>query len=400
MGKSKNLFEDETPDVDSKPEDFATLFEQSLGSAGKRLRVGDKFSGQILSIGKEQSFVATGTARDAAIASLDLLDENKQPKFKVGESIPVVVTRVKGDEIWVTRQGSRSAPTEIENLEDAFDMELPVEGKVTEVVNGGYRVSIQGQPGFCPFSQIDSQPVADPSQMIGKKFDFLITQLDAKKRNLVVSRRKLLDLKRAESEGGWLQTHKVGDILSGTVTRTEQFGAFVNLGDGVEGLVHISEIGFSRLKHASDGVRPGDPVQVKVLKIDDEGDRLRISLSIKSAGGVQDPWLEIVQKYPVGAIFDGVVDKKEVFGLFVVLTAGVNGLLPRSKWRDSLEAQSYEAKKKGDTIRVRVDEIKFEERKISLGLPTEADDDSWKDHQTNQKLGTLAAAFAVANKKS
>ena len=163
--------------------------------------------------------------------------------------------------------------------------------------------------------------------------------------------------------------------------------------------MHVSEIGFVRLKHASEGVRPGDPVQVKILKIAEEDGRLRLSLSIKQAGGVGDPWMEVPQKYPVGAIIDAVVDNKEAFGLFVVITPGINGLLPKSKWRDSLDSQIYENKRKGDPIKVRIDEIKFEERKISLGLPTEADDQSWKEHQTSQTLGTLASAFSMAKAK-
>jgi small subunit ribosomal protein S1 len=235
--------------------------------------------------------------------------------------------------------------------------------------------------------------------MIGKKFDFLITQFDSRKKNIVVSRRKILALQKAEGEGAWLQAHKVGEIIQGQVTRTELFGAFIDLGDGVEGLVHVSEIGYVRLKHAADGVRVGDPVQVKILKIDEEDSRLKISLSIKQAGGAGDPWMQVPQKFPVGSIIDGTVDKKEVFGIFVVLTPGINGLLPKSKWRDALDSKIYENAKKGEIIKVRVDEIKFEERKISLGLPTEQDDQSWKEHQSTQSFGALAAAFSKANTK-
>lgn len=396
--KKQDLFSDENSKHASQ--DFASMFEQSLSSAGKRLAVGDKLRAEVLSIGKEESFVSTGTPNDAIISTQDLLDEDKSVKYKVGEFVDVIIVKVKGDEIRVARKGSKAAPADIENLEDAFDMELPVEGKVTEVVNGGYRVSVNGQLAFCPFSQMDSRPVTEPASMVGKKFEFLITQFDARKKNIVISRRRLQDLQKAENEGTWLQSHKVGDLLQGTVTRTEQFGAFVDLGGGVEGLVHVSEIGFIRLKHASEGVRTGDPVQVKILKIEEEDSRLRISLSIKQAGGVGDPWMQVPQKFPVGSIIDATVDKKEVFGLFVVLTPGINGLLPKSKWRDSTEAQSYENKKKGDPIKVRVDEIKFEERKISLGLPTEAEDESWRQQgQGNQSFGALAAAFAQAKNK-
>ncbi|PIS11831.1 MAG: 30S ribosomal protein S1 [Bdellovibrio sp. CG10_big_fil_rev_8_21_14_0_10_47_8] len=373
------------------------MFENSLSSATRRLSVGDRLRGEILSIGKEDVFVSTGTAQDALMARQDLNEPGKD--YKVGDQIDIVVTKTKGDQIRVVRAGSKSAPADIESLEDAFDMELPVEGKVTEVVNGGYRVSVHGQSAFCPFSQIDARPTQDTAQFVGKKMEFLITQYDAKKRNVVVSRRRLLDLQKVENEGAWLQSHKVGDLLHGTITRLESFGAFVSLEDGVEGLAHISELAFHRLKHPSEVVHPGDPVQVKILKIDEEGDRLKISLSVKQAGGIDDPWMQIPQKFPVGTLVDGVVEKKEVFGLFISIDKGLQGLLPKSKWRDSTDAAQFENKKKGDVIKVRIDEIKFEERKISLGLPTEAEDLSWKEHQSTSKMGAMAAAFAQAGNK-
>ena len=385
------MFGDEIKKNDAA--DFATMFEQSISTAGKKLSTGDKFKAEILSIGKETAFVSTGTPNDASMSVNDLKDESGAFKYKTGDIVDGVVVTTKGGEIKVTRQGSKTAPADIDSLEDAHDMELPVEGKVTEVVNGGYRVLVMGQTAFCPFSQMDSRQISDPPSMIGKKFEFLITQLDPKKRNIVISRRRLLDLQKSEHEGTWLQTNKVGDILPGEITRLENFGAFVDMGHGIEGLVHISEVGFVRLKHPSEAVHVGDKVQVKILKIDEEDSRLKISLSIKQAGGVGDPWMEVPQKYPVGTIVAGTVDKKEVFGLFVVLQPGINGLLPKSKWRDSAEGASFENKKKGDAISVRIDEIKFEERKISLGLPTEAEDESWKKHNQSFSFGSLASVW-------
>jgi small subunit ribosomal protein S1 len=362
--------------------------------------VGDSFKAEILSIGKTEAFVSTGTPRDAVLLNGDLLDENKELKYQVGNIIDVVVVRANADEIRVTRKGSKSAPVDFDSLEDAFDMELPVEGKVTEAVNGGYRVSVQGQSAFCPISQLGVPFGKDATEFIGKKFEFIITQFDARKKNIVVSRRKLLDLQKAESEGEWIQSKKVGDVVTGQVTRVEQFGAFVALGGGVEGLVHISEIGFVRLKHASEGVQLGASVQVKIIKIEEEGTRLKIGLSMKQTGELMDPWNLVPQQFPVGAIIDGTVDKKESFGLFVVIAPGINGLLPKSKWRDAEEASKYDQLKKGDTVKVRVDEIKFEERKISLGLPTQEEDNTWQQHQSSQSFGGLGGSFAAAFAKA
>jgi small subunit ribosomal protein S1 len=398
MAKKKiDLFNDP---VVNKSEDFAAMFENSEMTPAKTLRVGDKFNAEILSIGKTEAFVSTGTPRDAVLLNTDLMDEAGELKYQVGDEIEAIVLRANSEEIRVTRKGSKAAPVDFDDIEDAYDMELPVEGKVTEAINGGYRVLIQGQSAFCPISQLGVPFGGDASEYIGKKFEFLITQFDARKKNIVVSRRKLLSQQKAENEGTWMQTHKVGDIVSGRVTRTEQFGAFVDLGGGVEGLVHVSEIGFVRLKHANEGVRTGDPVQVKILKVEEEETRLKISLSIKAAGGANDPWVLVPQQYPVGTVIDGVVDKKADFGLFVVITSGINGLLPKSKWRDAEEPKKYDNAKKGDVIKVRIDEIKFEDRKISLGLPGEDDDGAWRQHQSGAAAGGLTGSFAAAFAKA
>ncbi len=401
MAKNKK----NTPDLFNDPvvnesQNFAEMFENSMSNLNKTLRVGDSFKAEILSIGKSECFVSTGTTQDAVLLNADILDENKNLKYKVGDFIDVVVVRASADEIRVTRKGSKSAPPDFDSLEDAFDMELPVEGKVTEAVNGGYRVSIQGQSAFCPISQLGVPQGQDPANYIGKKFDFIITQFEPRQKNIVVSRRKLLNLQKAENEGVWIENNKVGDILTGTVTRVEQYGAFIDLGGGVEGLVHVSEVGFTRLKHAADGVSLGTTVQVKILKIEEEDSRIKIGLSIKQAGELVDPWNLVPQQYPVGAVIDGTVDKKEAYGLFVVITPGINGLLPKSKWRDSEDPKKYENLKKGDIVKVRVDEIKFEERKISLGLPTEAEDNSWQQHASQQAMGGLGGAFAAAFAKA
>ncbi len=390
--------------VVNESQSFEELFENSVSNLNKTLKVGDSFKGEILSIGKSETFVSTGTPRDAVLLNADILDENKVLKYKVGDIIDVVVVRANSSEIRVTRKGSRSAPVDFDSLEDAFDMELPVEGKVTEIINGGYRVLVQGQSAFCPISQLGVPFGQDATPYIGKKFEFLITQFDARRKDMVVSRRKLLELQKAENEGTWMDTNKVGDIVTGTVTRVKQYGAFVDVGGGVEGLVHVSEVGFTRLKSAADGVSLGTTVQVKILKMDEVDGRLKISLSIKQGGELMDPWNLVPQQYPVGAVIDGIVDKKEAYGLFVVITQGINGLLPKSKWRDAEDSKMYENLKKGDAVKVRVDEIKFEERKISLGLPTAAEDNSWQMHPSQQTTGGLggafAAAFATANAKS
>jgi small subunit ribosomal protein S1 len=372
--------------------DFASLFEKSMGAIGRKLSNGDTFIGELLSIGKEESFISTSTPVDAMILTADLLDENKEVKYKVGDQIEVVVIKTKGGEIRVTKKGSKKSNSDLDSLEDAFDMELPVEGRVTEVCNGGFKVSVNNKSAFCPISQMDYK-VTDAASYVDKKFDFIITKMEP--RNLVVSRRKLLDLQKVESEGFFLDEVKPGAILNGRVSRIEPFGAFVTLDSGVEGLVHISEVGWSRLQNPSEAVSIGQNVSVKLLKSEEVDGRLKVSLSIKQAGGEGDPWMQVPMNFPVKSIHKGTVEKKEVYGLFVNIGPGVTGLLPKSKWRDSIDHQMYETRKKGDSLQVQIDEILFEQKRISLGIPTEVDDQAWtsatgKSGFTNSGLGNLA----------
>ena len=392
----KDIFGDE---VDSKKsfEDFEALFAASEQGLKTRVSVGDQIRGEILSIGKEESFVSTGTPVDGLIFTKDLLDENKEVKYHVGDMIDVVVISAKGGEIRLAKKGSKNASTD--SLEDAFDMELPVTGTVTEAVNGGLRVNIQGKTAFCPISQIDSKFVQDTAEYIGRKFDFLITQMD--KRNMVVSRRKLLDLQKAEHEGVFMEKHKAGDVLEGRITRLEKFGAFVELEAGVEGLVHLSELTWSRVHSPQEVVSAGQAVTVKLLKIEEVDGRLKVSLSMKQADGDGNPWNSVPAKFPVGTVVNGKVEKKETYGLFVNIAPGVTGLLPKSKWRDHVDGAQFENKKRGDEIVVQVDEIKFEEKKISLGVPGAGEDHSWRSHQptSGSGFGSLGDALKGLNIK-
>lgn len=381
--------------------DFASLFEQSMGNVGRKLSSGDSFNAEILSIGKEESFVSTSSTQDAMILTQELLDENKELKYKVGDRIDVVVIKAKGGELRVVKAGSKKSSSDFDSLEDAFDMELAVEGRVTEVVNGGFRVEIQGKTAFCPVSQMDYKVLDQPSY-VGKKFEFMITQFDPKKRNVVVSRRRLLDAQKVENEGFFLEKAKPGDIFQGIVTRMEKFGAFVTLDGGVEGLVHISEIGWSRLQDPSEVLSTGQTVTVKLLRSEEVDGRLKISLSIKQAGGDGDPWMQVPQNFPVGSTHKGTVEKKEAYGLFVNIAPGVTGLLPKSKWRDVVDGAQYENKKRGDKIDVQVDEILFEQKKMSLGVPREADDQTWKAVNTKNTYvnnGGLSGLADLLKKK-
>jgi small subunit ribosomal protein S1 len=391
----KDLFGDE---VQNNENDFGSMFEQSL--RGGKIKQGDSLKGEVLSIGKETVYVSTGTPIDGHLPTTEILDENKQLKFKVGDIIEVVVLKMRENEIFLRYKQAKAGAQNLENLEDAFDMELPVEGKVLELVKGGFRVEVSGNRAFCPLSQIDLRVPQEPESFVGRKFEFVITAYEKDGRNIVVSRRKILEQGQAEEEGKMLEKAQVGDLFDGTITRLEKFGAFVRLENNLEGLIPVSELSWSRGVRTEDVVQTGTPVRVKLLKIEELDGRLRMSFSLKQGGGESDPWTAVLQNYPVGRVLEGTVEKKETYGLFVNLGPAVTGLLPKSKWRDSTEGAQYENKKRGDKIQVQVDEIKMDERKISLGLPGERGDDSWKEHAASKSgFGTFGDLLKDFNKR-
>lgn len=397
--KKTDLFGDE---VQSREvEDFATLFAESAGP-GRSFKTGDTFEAELISIGKESSFVATGTMNDGQIPTLELKDKEGKLLYKAGDKIKVKVVRAREGELLLKRSDSIGSSDDADSLEDAYDLELPVKGKVSEAVKGGYRVEVQGKRAFCPFSQIDLRASNDPADYVGKTFEFIVTQLES--RNIVVSRRKLLELQRAEGEGAFMLARKPGDRLKGSITRLENFGAFCLLEDGVEGLIPISELAWGRVQNPAEVVRTGQSVEVILMRVSEEGDRLRVSLSLKQAGGEGDPWLKVPDTYPVGTVVDGTVERRENYGLFVNLAPGITGLLPRSKWRDHSDSQGFENKKRGDTLKVMVSEINFEDHKLTLAPPGDQDDGAWRTHASAGKtkaggMGTFADLFSQAQKR-
>lgn len=348
---------------------------------------GDRFRGEVLAVSGKEAFLSTGTPTDAVMPI-----DAKHAELKAGDFIEVVVVRAREGEILVKALDSRNADVTADSLEDAFDMELPVNGQVLEAVKGGFRVKVEGQKAFCPVSQIDFRCVR-PEDYVGKSFSFIITKFE-RGRDLVVSRRKLLEQEKAISEGEFMRTVEEGAIFEATVFRLEKYGAFVRTRDGIEGLIPISEMAWGRINHPQEVVNLDETVQVKLLRAVEDGDRIKVSFSLKQGGGTDDPWKTIESDFPVGTQVDGDVEHKEAFGIFVRLAPGVTGLLPRSAWRDSVDGAKYEGKRKGDTVKVRVDRIDPDSRKMSLGLPREDEDDSWRE-ELAAKGGGKAKSFGT-----
>ncbi|MBS1971123.1 MAG: S1 RNA-binding domain-containing protein [Bdellovibrionales bacterium] len=393
----RDMFGDD--DSQNKKNDFAAMFEESVQGYTKSYGKGDKVTAEVVTLGKEEVFVNV-SGRDGMVHRTELLDANGQLKVQVGDQITLYV--VKSQEGLLVLSAKASGKALADDLEDAFDFETPVEGRVTEVVNGGFRVNIMGKLAFCPISQMDTKMITEPESYIDKKFDFMITKFEKGGRNIVVSRRRMMDMEKLENQGTFMDQHQAGEIMNGRVTRIEAYGAFVELASGIDGLVHISEISWSRLAHPSEALELGQEISVKILKIEEDANgRLKISLSRKQAE--EDPWMLAYKDFPVGSVHTGKIRSKERFGFLMELKPGIVGLLPKSAFREVADEREMEKKNPGETLKVQIQNVNTAEKKISLSFPKEQEDTSWQGFTSNSTsgggkgLGTLADQFKNLN---
>lgn len=372
MAKNKqDIFGDELGVQESQ--DFSTMFEASMGTPQSQIRNGDKVTGEVLLIGRDDISVSLEGLRDGFVPKNEFKNPDGTLSVQVGDKIDLYVVKVNDEIIILTRKPSAKALSE--TLEDAFDFGTPVEGRVEEAVNGGYRVKIMGKLAFCPISQMDLRPGLAAEDFLHKKFDFVITKFEGSGKNIVVSRRKYLEQQKEENLGEFLSANQEGAVVSGTVTRFEPFGAFVEIQPGVEGLLHVSQIGWTHLKHPSEALQIGDKVSAKILKIEDHGDRVRISLSRKALDG--DPWENVHQLFREGIVVSGKVTKCMPFGAFVEIHPGIEGLIPLAEMSyQKRVVKSDDIVKPGDTVAVLVKQIQSENQRMTLSL-RDADGDPW-----------------------
>jgi small subunit ribosomal protein S1 len=392
----------EDQDKKNTPSAFAQMFEESLKTKTKRPSVGDKVQGEVLVAGREDIFVAIGSQQEGIVPRKELLNENGEITCKAGDKLELYVTQIRKGEIFLSPKATGKALAD--DLEDAFDMMIPVEGRIVEVCNGGVRVSVKGKIAFCPISQLDTKFVENAEEYVGKKFEFQITQFSEDGRNLIVSRKKILTEENQISEASFQEQAQIGEIISGKITRLEKFGAFVEVAPGVDGLAHISELSHSRIASPEEVVQVGDQVQVKILKIENHEGRTRISLSLKQAGS--QPWDSVPQNYAIGTVIEGKIEKRAPYGLFIQLQEGVTGLLPKSKAVDQPDFP-FDKLKPGDAVSVRVAELDLDRKRISLSLPTDPSNDDWREHagqiqtqmQSSGSFGGLADQLKKALEK-
>jgi small subunit ribosomal protein S1 len=304
--------------VSEQEEDFAAMFEASVKA--RQFNRGQTIEGTVVAFGTEVAFVDVGGKGEAEIDLAELKDADGRLEVAVGDRIQAIVVSTGGG-IVLSRRGVRNAATQRE-LEDAFRAGLAVEGKVEKAVKGGYEVRVARERAFCPLSQIDIVRTADPAAHEGQTYTFRIIEYKDGGKNVVVSRRKHLEEQQRASADAVRQSIVPGAVLSGRVASVTAFGAFVDLGGGIQGLLHVSEMGWSRVASPNEIVAIGDQITVKVLRVDDATQK--ISLGLKQL--LDDPWSTVATAYAVGDVRTGRVTRVADFGAFVELAPGIEGL--------------------------------------------------------------------------
>ncbi|NDV18784.1 30S ribosomal protein S1 [Pseudodesulfovibrio sp. JC047] len=377
--------------VEEGEENFAELFEQYSEGGGDNLNIGDKVSGSVIQVGESTIFVDTGTKLDGVVEKAEMLDDEGNCTVADGDTVELYVVGKDSGGIKLSR--AISGIGGLAMLEEAKNSNLPVEGKVESTCKGGFNITLMQHRAFCPVSQIDSRYVENPEEYVGKTLEFLVTKLEQSGRNIVVSRRSLLERDAAEAAKTFVSETQVGDEIEGTVTRLAAFGAFVEIMPGLEGLVHISQISYGRIGHPEEAVTVGQKVKAKIIGIehDDKG-RLKISLSMKELA--QDPWDTLSATFTEGDKVTGKVVRLADFGAFVEIAPGVDGLVHVSEMSYTKRVNKpADFVSEGQQVSVKIKSIDLEKRRIGLSMK-DAEGDPWLDvaekYQAGQKVeGTV-----------
>ena len=304
--------------MSDQEEDFAAMFEASVKA--RQFSRGQSVEGTIVAIGPKVAFVNIGGKGEAEIDVAELKDADGDIEVSVGDRIQAMVVSTSGG-IVLSRKGVRNAATQRE-LEDAFQAGLAVEGKVAQSVKGGYEVRIARERAFCPLSQIDIVRTDDPEVHVGRTYAFRVIEYKNGGKDVVLSRRKHLEDEQRASAADVRKSIVPGAVLAGRVVSVPEFGAFVDLGGGIQGLLHVSEMSWSRGAKPAEIVTPGDQITVKVLRVDEATQK--ISLGLKQL--LDDPWTALAATFEVGQVRTGRVTRMAEFGAFVELAPGIEGL--------------------------------------------------------------------------
>ncbi len=399
---------DETNNSQSDTESFADLFQQNGAQKKQRLEKGQRIDATIVSISKDILFLDVGDKSEGYLYKSELLDQDGNLPVGVGDTLKVYfLSAAKGEKLFTTRLGSGAVSTA--HLEAAFEKSVPIEGQVAKEIKGGYEVRLAGNiRAFCPYSQMGLYRVDNPEEYIGQKHTFLIIELTEKGRNIIVSRRALLEREREQQRDALQDTLQEGMTVSGTITSIRDFGAFVDIG-GVDGLIPISEIGWGRVDDINEFLHVGQQVETVALSLD--WDKQRIALSLKQT--LADPWDTVAEKFSPGTCHTGTVSRLTNFGAFVTLEPGIDGLIHISKLGGGRKLNHpREAVETGQELEVRIGELDTEKKRLALDLaanPAEGDqsrtDDDYKTYiqqsgsRTANTMGSLGELLRKELKK-
>jgi small subunit ribosomal protein S1 len=368
--EEKKVEETEKDSADeSTKEDFETMLETTFVDTDK-VGEGDVVTGKVIAINENYIFVSLGGKNEAIAEREDYQTKTGKLKVEIGDEIKGFIVKKTESEIVISKSLNRKY-VDKGFLREAYEQKIPVNGKIVSTVKGGFSVEILGTRAFCPFSQADIRYISDPQTMIGHYFDFEITEISQDMRNIILSRKALLEKEVQEMKKETMEKLEVGAVLEGVVIRIADFGAFVDLG-GIDGLLHISQLSWVKVNNPRDVVKIGDKIQVKVIGIDGE----KIALSMKELQ--PDPMIKALEEINEGDIVKCRILRNESFGSFCEIKPGVEGLIPISEMLHGSRVNNpSEVVSVGDLVEAQIIRINRDERKISLSLKA-LKDDPWE----------------------
>ncbi|MFZ5463932.1 MAG: 30S ribosomal protein S1, partial [Pseudomonadota bacterium] len=372
-----------TPAVSSQPvqppESFASLFEESLSR--QEMRAGEVITAEVVRVDQNFVVVNAGLKSESFISIDEFRNDRGEVDVKPGDYVSVAIEMLE-DGYGETRLSREKAKriAAWNDLEKALNEGTLVKGVITGKVKGGLTVMTNGIRAFLPGSLVDIRPVKDTTPYEGKEFEFKVIKLDRKRNNVVLSRRAVLEASQGEEREALLASLKEGTVVKGIVKNITDYGAFVDLG-GIDGLLHITDLAWRRVRHPSEVLNVGDEVTAKVLKFDQE--KNRVSLGLKQLG--EDPWVGISRRYPQGTRLFGKVTNLTDYGAFVEVEQGIEGLVHVSEmdWTNK-NVHPSKVVQLGDEVEVMILEIDEERRRISLGMK-QCMPNPWEDFAMNHK---------------
>jgi small subunit ribosomal protein S1 len=368
--------------ANSTSENFAELLDQSFQEMASI--EGSVVSGTVLSIEKDMILIDVGLKSEGRVSLREFGNSEDDIQINPGDIVEVYIERledINGHAV-LSREKAKREESWI-NLEKALEEQKRVNGVIFGKVKGGFTVDLEGATAFLPGSQVDIRPIKDLGALMGTPQPFQILKMDRRRGNIVVSRRAVLEDSRAEAKSELVANLQEGQVLQGIVKNITDYGAFVDLG-GVDGLLHVTDISWKRINHPSEALQMGESVQVKVIKFNDETQR--ISLGIKQL--TEDPWLKVIDRFPVGSKMNGVVTNITDYGSFVELEDGIEGLVHVSEmsWTKK-NVHPGKIVSTSEKVEVIVLEIDVSKRRISLGIK-QCIENPWKSYKDNNKTGS------------